>query len=210
MNPGLCDVVSSLRDLCTRRRRRYEPRVPHGLDLLLRLALGPMISLAPRPLRILPLQQRIIQHAPPQQKENQIRKHDAVPRPILGFILVSVNIAADNAVQIPPPDDEPHGDAALVHALGVVADPGDGVGDARVDAEGAEEGARVLDAGGGAGEEHGEADDAEDGDAHVAEAAALGAVRGVADHDGEDGGGGVGGDGQELGFGAGVAELDCL
>lgn len=131
-----------------------------------------------------------------------------MPDAVLGPVAPLVDVAADHAVEVPPPDHEPHRDAALVDALGVVGDPGDGVGDARVDAEGAEEGAGVLDPGAGGGEEHREADGAQDGGGDVAEPALAGAVGDVADGDGQDAGRGVGGHGEELGFdGLGVAEL---
>ena len=44
------------------------------------------------------------------------------------------------------PDDESERDSALVDALGVVGCPNDGVGDAGVDAQSAEKGARVTNA----------------------------------------------------------------
>lgn len=59
-----------------------------------------------------------------------------------------VDVGGDDAVEVAPADDEAHGDAALVDAFGVVGGPDDGVGDAGVDAEGAEKGAGVADAGG--------------------------------------------------------------
>ena len=97
---------------------------------------------------------------------------------------LEVDVGTDDAVQIAPADDEAEHDAALVHALGVVGGPGDGVGDAGVDAQGAEERAGVLDAGLLRAEQHGEAGDAEGGDEDIAEAAAFGAVCYEPDRDG--------------------------
>ena len=59
-----------------------------------------------------------------------------------------VDVGGDDTIEVAPADDEAHGDAALVDAFGVVGGPDDGVGDAGVDAEGAEEGAGVANAGG--------------------------------------------------------------
>lgn len=58
-----------------------------------------------------------------------------------------------------------------------------------------------MDARARGGDEHGEADHADYGGEDVAEAALAGAVGDVADCYGEDGGGGVWGDGEELGLG---------
>lgn len=68
-------------------------------------------------------------------------------RSILRRCLGLIDVRADNAVEIAPADDETHGDASFVDAFGVVGDPDDGVGDAGVDAKGAEEGAGVADGG---------------------------------------------------------------
>ncbi len=69
--------------------------------------------------------------------------------PIERRVLRLVYIRRYDAVEIAPADDNAHSYAALIDAFGVIADPDDGVGDAGVDAEGAEESAGELDAGGG-------------------------------------------------------------
>ena len=61
-----------------------------------------------------------------------------------------VDVGGHDTVEVAPADNEAHGDAALVDALSVVGRPDDSVGDAGVDAKGAEEGAGVADPGGGA------------------------------------------------------------
>ena len=99
-----------------------------------------------------------------------------MPRPILRRCLSLIDVRANNAVEIAPADDESHSDTAFVDTFGVVGDPDDGVGDARVDAEGAEKGAGVADAGVGSGDEHGEADHAEDGGEDIAEASLFGSI----------------------------------
>ena len=128
-------------------------------------------------------------------------------RTILWCRLRLIDIRTHNSIQISPSNHKSHSDAPLVHALGVIGDPDDGVGDAGVDAKGAEEGSGIAETRGGAGDEHAETYHAEDGDEDVTEAALAGAIGDIADCDGEDGGGGVGGDGKELGFRGGVAEL---
>ena len=100
-----------------------------------------------------------------------------MPRPILRRCLSLVDIRANDAVEIAPADDESHCDAAFVDAFRVVGDPDDGIGDARVDAESAKEGARVADARVRSGDEHDEADHAEDRGEDVAEASLFGSIR---------------------------------
>ena len=68
---------------------------------------------------------------------------------VQGGVGGAVDVGGDDAVEVAPADDEAHRDAALVDAFGVVGRPDDGVGDAGVDAQGAEEGAGVADSGGG-------------------------------------------------------------
>ena len=99
-----------------------------------------------------------------------------MPRPILRRCLSLIDVRANNAVEIAPADDESHCDTTFVNAFGVVGDPDDGVGDARVDAEGAKEGAGIADAGIWSGDEHSEADHAENGGEDVAEASLFGSI----------------------------------
>lgn len=133
-----------------------------------------------------------------------------MPRSIQWFVSRLVDIAAHHTVEVAPTDDKPHDDAALVHPLGVVGCPDDGISDAGVDPEGAEEGACILDSRGGSRAEHGEAGHADQSAADIAKAALAGAVGEGADGDGQDGGGGVGGHGEELRLCGGVAELDSI
>jgi len=166
-----------------------------------------VVALAGQPLGVLPSQEQVLEHAPAEEGEDEVAQHRAVARRVAGTVLGAVDVAAHDPVQVAPSDDDPQRDAALVHALGVVRGPRDGVGDARVDAQGPEEGARVPDPGALGAQEHGEADDAEEGDEDVAEAALAGPVGDVTDGDGQDGGGGVGGHGEELGARGGVAQV---
>lgn len=130
-----------------------------------------------------------------------------MPRSIQRFIPRLIDVAAHHPIQIAPTDDKSHDDPALVHPLGIVGRPDDGISNAGVDAQRAEECACVLYPGGSARAEHGEAGHADQGAADVAEAALAGAVGEGADGDGQHGGGGIGWHGEELCFCGGVAEL---
>ena len=123
------------------------PQIAQRLDLLLRLALRPVIPAAGPPLPILPLQQRILQHAAPEQEDCQVAQYDAVALSVQWGVFGLVDVGGDDAVEVAPADDEAQGYAALVDAFRVVGGPDDGVGDARVDAHCAEEGAGVADSG---------------------------------------------------------------
>jgi hypothetical protein len=64
-----------------------------------------------------------------------------------GCVGPAVDVGGDDTVQVSPAHDETDGDAAFVDAFHIVGGPGDGVGDAGVDSEGAEVDACVLDGG---------------------------------------------------------------
>ena len=130
-----------------------------------------------------------------------------MPWYILWRILAPINITAHHPIQISPANNKPKSDTPLVHALNIVARPGDSIWDARVNTHGGEESAGVRDASGFIGEKHGKADDAKKGDNDVAEAAFARVIGYVADENGHGGGGGVGGNGEQLGFSGGVAEF---
>lgn len=99
------------------------PRIPQSFHLLLRLPLGPIIPPASPPLRILLLQQRILQYAPPKQKDRQIAQDDAVSLPVQRRVFGLVDVRADDAVEISPADDNAQGYAALINALGIIRRP---------------------------------------------------------------------------------------
>jgi len=166
-----------------------------------------MVSLAGQPLGVLLSQEQVLEHAAAEQRDDEVAQHRAVTRRVARGIRGAVDVAAHDPVQVSPPDDDPQRDPALVHALGVVRGPGDGVGDARVDAQGPEEGAGVPDPGAVATQEHRETDDAEHGDADVAEATLAGLVGDVTDGHGQDGGGCVRRHGEELGPRGRVAQV---
>ena len=129
-----------------------------------------------------------------------------MPAPILGRIASLVDIATDHTVQIPPSDNETHCYAPLVDTLRVVGYPDNGIGDARVDPQRAEECPCVLHARRGARNEHREPGHAEERDEDVAQPALARAVGDVADCDGQHRGGGVGGHREELCGGGFVAQ----
>ena len=96
--------------------------------------------------------------------------------PIFWRCLSLIDVRANNAVQVAPADDESHCDTAFVDAFGIIGNPDDGIGDARVDAEGTKEGPGVANTGVGSGDEHNEANHAEDGGENVAEASLFGSI----------------------------------
>ena len=89
-----------------------------------------------------------MQHAAAEQKHGHVSDNDAVALAVQGRGAGLVYVCGDDAVEVAPADDEAHGDAAFVDAFGIVGGPDHGVGDAGVDAHGAEEGAGIADAGG--------------------------------------------------------------
>ena len=66
-----------------------------------------------------------------------------MPNSVFGGLVEDV--AANNAIEVTPPNDEAKDNATLVHTLDIVADPGDGISDTRVDTESSEEGACIFD-----------------------------------------------------------------
>lgn len=99
------------------------PRIPQSFHLLLRLPLGPIIPPTSPPLRILLLQQRILQYAPPEQKDRQIAEDDAVSLPVQRCVFGLVDVRADDAIEIAPADDDAQGYAALINALSIIRRP---------------------------------------------------------------------------------------
>lgn len=120
-------------------------RIPQSLHLLLRLALGPVIPPAGPPLRVLVLQQCILQHAPPEQEDCEVAKDDTVALPVERGVLFLIDIGTDDAVQVAEADDKSQRDASFVNPFCVVARPDYGVCDTRIDSESAEEGSGVAD-----------------------------------------------------------------
>lgn len=111
---------------------------------------------------------------------------------------VKVDIAADDTVEVAPANEEAKHNTSLVDAFDVVGDPGNGEGDAGVDAESAQKGADVLHGGLGGGHHHDETDDANNGADNVEDATLLDTVGPEADDDGHDGGQDVGRHAEEL------------
>ena len=91
----------------------------------------------------------------------------------------------------------------------IIRGPGEHDGGGGVDAHCREDGAEVGYAGfvGGRGEEEDVAEDGDAGGGDYEGGANVGAFRKDGHCDGEEGGAGVGGDGEELGLGGGVAEF---
>lgn len=203
-------LISKPASICTdslQGIKEIRPPIAQEFNFGFALPLDPIVSLASQPLRVLTPEQRLRDDAPAQQPKHQVRQHDAVSREETRGLLGKVDVAADDAVEVAPTDDEAQRDAALVHAFEVVGRPSDGVGDARVDSEGAEESACVLDAGSFGAQQHGESDDAEEGDEDVAEPASAGAIGDETDDDRQDGGCGVRGHAEKVCLGGFVAQV---
>ena len=66
----------------------------------------------------------MLQQTSESQKKDKVADNDAVADAVLGLVRGAVDVAADDAVEIAPADDEAKGDAALVDALSVVGGPG--------------------------------------------------------------------------------------
>ena len=135
-----------------------------------------MIPLSTFSLAILALQKYSHQDTSPKQEHRQIGQHYGMSCPIFWRCLSLIDVRANNAVEIAPADDESHCDTAFVDAFGIIGNPDDGVGDARVDAEGTKEGAGIANTGVGSGDEHNEANHAEDRGENVAEASLFGSI----------------------------------
>lgn len=155
---------------------KAEPFIAQGLDFGIGLAFDQVISLSCQPQGVLPPEEDVIRDTTAQEENHQISHDDAVSLSVLWRILDSVNVAADDTVQIPPSDDEPQGDTTLVDTFGVVGDPGDGVGDGRVDAQRAQECPGVLNTSRFGTQKHGEPDDSNQGNAYIAKPSLAGFV----------------------------------
>lgn len=131
----------------SKRINKIRPPIAQHLHLALTLPLNPHIPLSFPPLPILAHQQHALQDAAAQQKHRQICQDGAMTGEESRRIFAAIDVGGHDPVQVAPADDEADGDAALVDALDVVGRPGDGVGDAGVDAQGAEVDSRVLDGG---------------------------------------------------------------
>lgn len=83
---------------------------------------------------------------------------------ILGGVLGAVEVAGHGAAEVTGADLERHARGALVAAGEIVADPGDVVGERRVDSTGRDEYARVHNAGGAANGRGGDGHDESDQD----------------------------------------------
>ena len=120
----------------TRSHRVLEiwPRIAQQLHLFLILPFRPIIPPASLPPRILLLQQKVHQHASPEQKHRQVSQHNTVALSVKRYVSRLVNVRGDDAVEVAPADDEAHCNAAFIVAFRVVGGPDNGVGDTRVDA----------------------------------------------------------------------------
>lgn len=130
---------------------------------------------------------------------------------ILRAIRRAVEIARHCPGQVAQADVDRHAGGSLVASRQIVRDPGDVAGEGGIDAADGDEDTRVHDARDPAVRRGGDADDEADPDgAHAAEdvgGALARAIREPGHSDGEDGGGDVDGDCEELCGGGKVAEF---
>lgn len=123
-----------------------------------------MISRTRSSQSILPSQQAILQHRAPKQRHTEIAHHDGMAGDEPRRILAAIYVTDDHALQIRPAHRHAQRDAALVHSLGVVRQPGHRVRYAGVDAHAGQEGAGVFGARREVAEQDPEADHPERGD----------------------------------------------
>jgi hypothetical protein len=147
LRPETAQIGPCQADSCnffSQRVDEVRPFVTQLVNLVLRLTFNPVVSFATSSLRILAPEQDILLHAATEQEHGFIAKDRPMARLETWSILGSVDIRGHDPVEIAPADDEPKGDATLVHSFNVVGCPGDGISDARVDSHCAQKGAGIL------------------------------------------------------------------
>jgi len=97
-----------------------------------------------------------------------------------------VDVGRDDAVQIAPSNDKPKDYTALVNTFAIVANPGYGIGDAREDTAGAEEGSKVFEMRVLDNKKHCKADHTNGSNTDVAETTLAFAISNPADKYGQD------------------------
>lgn len=125
------------------------------LNLLLRLALDPVVSLTVQSLLVLSAEQRSHQDAAAKHADEHVANDGGVALYVARS--VEVDVAAHNTVKVAPSNDEAQHDTALVDTLDIVGDPGNCDGDTGVDAQGSQECASILHGGVGRRYQHNEA-----------------------------------------------------
>lgn len=85
------------------RRKGYNiPLVSHDIDLRFTLTLHPMITLPALALLVLNAKTNGRQDASSEQEEHEIREDDTMARAIVGCVLLAIDIAAYDAIQVSP------------------------------------------------------------------------------------------------------------
>ena len=148
-----------------------------------------------------------MRHGAPEEAHNEIAQDNSMARNESWGIFSSVNIRDDQALQIGPSHGDPERHSSLVNALGVVRYPGDGVGDARIDAHRRQESGSELDMRRMSSEQHGKPNDPQWCDADCAETSSTGFVTDVTHNDRQNGCRSKRRDGEELGFGCVIAKF---
>ena len=166
-----------------------------------------MIALPRKPQLILSSQEVLLQETSPEQEDTKISQDHTVPWKEARRVFSTVDIAAHHSIEVTPADDEPKSDSTFVDSLDVVTRPRDGVGDARVNTQGAQERSRVRDTSPLASDQHGKPDEAEEGASDIANSTLASPISDVTDSDGQDGSRSIWRDGKQLRFGGSIPEL---
>lgn len=145
--------------------------VAQCLNLLLRLALDPVVSLTVQPPLILSAEQRSHQDTTAKHADEHVANNGGVALQVARS--VKVDVAAHNTVNVAPSNDEAQHNTALVDTLDVVGDPGNGDGDTGIDAHCAQECASILHTRVGRRHQHDEAGNAHERDANVENGSSL-------------------------------------
>lgn len=155
------------------------PLVSHQLDLFIRLSFHPDISFTSTSLAVLALKYEVCDDASAEQEQRQVCQHNTVTKLIAWFVLSTVDVACNDAIQVSPTDHETERYASLVDAFCVIRAPGDSICDGGIYACRSKEGTSVLDSRSviRGTKQHSKAHDAQDRDADVAPSASSRAVR---------------------------------
>lgn len=173
-------------------------------NLVWSLALMHVVPGSGQPLSVLDSQKNMHSDGAAQQAQGQRREDDSVAGVEMWCFGLDVDVGRDNSVKIAPADHYSQDDSALVDAVDVVGDPGERVGDTRVDAHSTEEGSCVLNSWVGRADQKTEAHNPDAGYAHAEVSSEATPVCEPADCNGQDSGAGIRWDREKLRVCSGV------
>lgn len=178
------------------------------LDLILGLALDPVIALTLLAQPVLTLEHEVHEEGSAEKEQELVCKHNTVASPVARLLLRVVDIGGHNTIHVTPADNNTNHDTTLERSLDIVRCPGQSVGDSGVDSCGAEESAGVLDLHIVGREQHGETDASNEGHEHVAVATPFRAIGNPSDDDSHGSSDGIRRDRQELGLSSFVTHTE--